>query len=102
MGIRAGIEETEGQIIGGWFVKYEFLQECETFHKHHIRRDDGSPILNLIDRWYFENDAEALEWLQEHYPVEWAARHERPIEMRVFDQPGKKEQAAIDAANKRG
>jgi len=99
---RWGFEEPRGQIIGGWSNKYEFWQECETFYKHHIRRDDGTIILNLIDRQYFENDDDALEWLQEHYPEEWAARHERPIEMRVYDQPGKMEQAMIDIRRARG
>lgn len=94
-----GFDETRGEIIGAFTVRYEFWQECETFHKHGIKGGDGKPILDLIDRQYFENDDEALEWLQEHYPAEWEARHSRPIEMRVFDQPGKRERAMIDARN---
>ena len=81
-----GYDETEGVIIGGWFVTYEFWRKHPVFGWN-----------ELIAKHYFENDDEALEWFKENYPVEWGERKNHPIEMRVFDQPGKHEQAIIDA-----
>lgn len=83
MSERWGFDEPEGEIIGEFFVRYEFWQ------KH--------PVFEWQERlgWeYFESDEAALEWLQEKFPEAYAARHTRPIEMRVYDQPGKREQAA--------
>ena len=82
-----GYDETDGTIIGGFFIRYEFWQKHPVFG-----------WLEKVADEYFESDEDAINWFAETHPDEYR----RGAEMRVFDQPGRREQAIIDARLPRG
>lgn len=96
MSVQWGLDETNGVIIGGFEVRYEFWQENKTLHDIGYKGETGRGVFDKVADWYFDNDQEALNWFSGNYPDAWNARKERPIEMRVFDQPGRREQIALD------
>jgi len=88
MSLEFGWDITNAVIIGGLSVKYEFWQKHPVFEWQ-----------ELIASEYFESDEEAINWLKNNHPGEYDSRIDRPIEMRVFDQPRKRERMMIDARN---
>jgi hypothetical protein len=69
-------DDVRGIVIGAVTVPYEFWTRGE----HPIRFDRGG----------FTSDADAEQWVREHYPEEYAAG----VEMRVFDVPADRSEAA--------
>lgn len=71
-------EETNATIIiGACRSPYEFWVD-EPREEYQTKR--GIPKRRLDKQW-FENDTQAIEWLKENYPAEF----KQGVEMRVFE-----------------
>ena len=84
-----GYDTTNGVIIGGDHTRVEFWQKHPQFEWQ-----------EKVACQYFvwgTSDSQMIAWFAENHPDQYARRQKDPIEMRVFDQPGKREQAMIDA-----